>query len=291
MSLIEHSTPSVPRFRRGGHIYVGRPPAPQSFPAEEEVPETNPNFEKRVVLYQSVKAALGATSTIGSDQFVYFDPTDAAKRCAPDLFVKLGAPHAPFEVWKVWERAAPELGVEIVSKSDRPEDDWGGKLRRYRGAGVLEVVRFDGEDAEQPVRVWDRIDGELVERASDDPDRLACQTLGLWWTVVDMPGLGPTLRLARDREGTDLLPTPDEARMRAEQERARAEQERAREAQARARAEQERAREVQARERAEQELDALRKEMERLRAASAAPPGRASKKPSAPKKKSRPAGG
>ena len=63
MSLIEHTSTPAPRFRRGGHIYVGRPPAPLSFPSEEEVPETNPNFEKRVVLYQSVKAEVEATST------------------------------------------------------------------------------------------------------------------------------------------------------------------------------------------------------------------------------------
>ncbi len=295
MSLIEHTSTPAPRFRRGGHIYVGRPPAPLSFPSEEEVPETNPNFEKRVVLYQSVKAEVEATSTVGSDQFVYFDPTEVAKRCAPDLFVKLRVVRGPFDVWKVWEHGAPELGVEIVSKSDRPEDEWGQKLRRYRGAGVLEVVRFDADDAEQPIRVWDRVDGELVERAADDPDHLACQTLGLWWTVVDMPGIGLTPRLARHRNGTDLLPTPDEARVRAEKERALAEQERAVAEQERAVAEHGRAvaehgrvLEAEARSHAEQERDALRKELEQMRAAAAQPRAKAAKKPPVPRKKPAP---
>ena len=295
MSLIEHTSTPAPRFRRGGHIYVGRPPAPLSFPSEEEVPETNPNFEKRVVLYQSVKAEVEATSTVGSDQFVYFDPTEVAKRCAPDLFVKLRVVRGPFDVWKVWEHGAPELGVEIVSKSDRPEDEWGQKLRRYRGAGVLEVVRFDADDAEQPIRVWDRVDGELVERAADDPDNLACQTLGLWWTVVDMPGIGLTPRLARGRNGTDLLPTPDEARVRAEKERALAEKERALAEQERALAEQGRAvaehgraLEAEARSHAEQERDALRKELEQMRAAAAQPRAKAAKKPPVPRKKPAP---
>lgn len=295
MSLIEHTSTPAPRFRRGGHIYVGRPPAPLSFPSEEEVPETNPNFEKRVVLYQSVKAEVEATSTVGSDQFVYFDPTEVAKRCAPDLFVKLRVVRGPFDVWKVWEHGAPELGVEIVSKSDRPEDEWGQKLRRYRGAGVLEVVRFDADDAEQPIRVWDRVDGELVERAADDPDHLACQTLGLWWTVVDMPGIGLTPRLARHRNGTDLLPTPDEARVRAEKERALAEQERAVAEQERAVAEHWRAvaehgrvLEAEARSHAEQERDALRKELEQMRAAAAQPRAKAVKKPPVPRKKPAP---
>ncbi len=37
--------------------------------------------------------------------------------------------------------------------------------------------------------------------------------LHLWWTVVDSAH-GPTLRLAHDRLGTRLLPTPDEDRLR-----------------------------------------------------------------------------
>ncbi len=228
------------------------------------MPETNPQFERRVMLYESVKCELAAVSTIGSDQFVYWDPTSVVKRFAPDLFVKVGVPHVPVDVWKVWERGAPEVGVEIVSKSDRPEDEWGEKLARYRAAGVREVVRFDAEDLEQPIHVWDHVDGELVERVPDDPDMRACHALGLWWVVGNAPQLGPTLRLARDKEGRDLLPTPAEARARAEQERALAEQERAR-------AEQERASEATARALAEQERDALRQELEALRAKAAKP--------------------
>jgi Uma2 family endonuclease len=240
------------------------PPAPLEFPAEEEVPETIPHLEVRTALYQSCKSAFATTSTIGSEQFVYYDPTSAAKRFAPDVFVKLGIPNRPFDIWKVWERGAPELVVEIVSRSDRPDEDWNDKLARYRVAGVREVVRFDGEDAAQPIRVWDLLAGELVERAPDDPDRPKCHALGLWWVVVEVPDIGRAIRLARDRAGADLLPTPDEA-----EARARAEQERAREAEARARAEQEREREAEARARAEQERDALLKELDAMRANAA----------------------
>jgi hypothetical protein len=249
MSLMEISSPLPPaQFARGGHIYDGRPPAPLHFPAEEEVTETRPNFSRRVALYESLVSEIAGVSTIGSDQFVYWDPTSVVKRCAPDVFVKVGVPDRPFDVWKIWQRGAPELAVEIVSSSDRPEDEWGGKLARYRATGVLELVRFDAEDADNPISVWDRVDGELVERAGNDPERLLCNALGLWWTVVDMSGIGPALRLARDRAGTDLLLTPREAH--------------AREAEARAR-------EAEARAHAEQERDALRKELEALRAVSA----------------------
>ncbi|WP_437323215.1 hypothetical protein [Sorangium sp. So ce381] len=98
-----------------------------------------------------------------------------------------------------------------MSESDEGEPDWDQKLARYRASGIREVVRFHPDDRERPIRVWDAHDGDLVERTSADPELRACEALGLWWTVVDDPSVGPMLRLARDREGHDLLPTPDEA--------------------------------------------------------------------------------
>jgi Uma2 family endonuclease len=221
-----------PRPRR--HVYR-RAPEPVYFPASEEVPETNANYERRTALYQSLKREVSATATVGSDQFVYWDPTTARKRLAPDVFVFRGRPHRPFRVWKTWKRGAPQLGVEIISDSDESEPDWDEKLARYRAAGIDEVVRFDAEDDEHPVRIWDLVEGDLVERAADDPDLTFCEALGLWWVVVHDEALGPVLRLARDREGRDLLATPDEDSARAREDSARA-----REGEARAREETER---------------------------------------------------
>ena len=65
------------------------------FPESEEVPETNDNMERRMALYCSLKLEIAASATIGSDQFVYWDPTTAKKRLAPDVFVRLGVPRAP----------------------------------------------------------------------------------------------------------------------------------------------------------------------------------------------------
>jgi hypothetical protein len=204
-----------PRPRR--HVYR-RAPDPVFFPASEEVPETNKNYERRTALYQSLKREVSATATIGSDQFVYWDPTNSKKRLAPDVFVFVGRPHRPFRVWKTWRYGAPHLGVEIVSDSDEPELDWDEKLARYRAAGIDEVVRFDAEDEHRPIRVWDLVEGDLVERAEDDPDLRSCEALELWWVVVRDEAIGPMLRLARDREGRDLLATPDEGEARALQE-------------------------------------------------------------------------
>lgn len=201
---------SSARTHAGEHVYA-RSPEPVHFPESEEVPETNRHLEIRTALYLTLKRALAHEATIGSEQFVYWDPRTAKKCLAPDAFVRLGTPHRPFRTWKTWERGAPDLAVEVVSDSDEGEPDWDEKLERYRAAGVREVVRFAPQDEEQPIRIWDAVDGDLVERAPSDPALLACETLALFWIVVEHPSIGPMLRLAHDREGRNLLPTPEEA--------------------------------------------------------------------------------
>jgi Uma2 family endonuclease len=207
-----------------------RPPRPIHFPAEEEAPETNRHLELRTALYLILKRAFSAHATAGSDQFVYYDPTSAKKRLAPDAFLKLGVPHAPFRVWKTWLRGAPDLAVEVVSDSDEGEEAWDQKLERYRACGIGEVVRFDADDEARPIRVWDHVDGDLVERVAPEDGLFECVCLGLWWTAQPHPTLDRMLRLARDREGRVLLPTPEdaEAHGRAEEAHGRAEAERAR---------------------------------------------------------------
>ena len=234
MAITEHTSSIA-----GGPRYV-RPPRPVHFPGSEEMPETNRHLELRTALYQILKAELAAHATLGSDQFVYFDPTTAKKKLAPDAFVKLGAPHATFRVWKTWLRGAPDIAVEVASDSDIPEEAWENKLRRYLAAGIGEVVRFDPDDEERPLRVWDHVDGDLVERERPDDGVFECARLGLFWVVIPHPAYVQMLRLARDREGRELLPTPEEsaqihARARKEEERARKEETRAREEAERAR--------------------------------------------------------
>lgn len=74
--------------------------------------------------------------------------------------------------------------------------------------------------------MWDRVEGQLVERAAEDPDVRRCRVLNLFWTTVTVPTIGPMLRLARDANGVDLLPTPNEALAAAESARKQAESER-----------------------------------------------------------------
>lgn len=231
MASREHSTSPGSRVYNNQR-YV-RPPRPIHFPAYEEIPETNRHLELRTALYHILKREFAARATIGSEQFVYYDPTTAKRKLAPDAFIKLGMPHAPFRVWKTWQHGAPDMAVEVVSDSDVADEAWEQKFERYLAAGIAEVVRFDPDETERSLCVWDHVEGDLVERARPDDGVFECVSLGLFWVVVPHPSLGRMLRLARDRGGSDLLPTPEEAeqievRAREEAERARQEAEQSR---------------------------------------------------------------
>ncbi len=193
-----------------------RAPRPIHFPSEEtldeRVPETKRHLEARTTLYLLLKDAF-ASVAIGCGQFVYWEVMAPERRLSPDVFVKVGRRDDAFDNWKTWERSAPDLAVEIVSPLDPRDADWEDQLERYQASGIAEVVRFDPQNAKQPIRVWDRLEGDLVERSPDDTDLRECAALHLWWTVIDSVH-GPTLRLARDQEGTQLLLTPSEDRLR-----------------------------------------------------------------------------
>lgn len=203
-----------------------RTPVPVHFPEGESVPESKRHLEQRTALYQILMLAFSERMAVGSDQFVYWDPTNPRQCLAPDVFARLGTPDEPFRSWKVWERGAPDVAVEIVSASDERDRDWGEKLERYRRLGVRELVRFDPEIEPPSLRVWDAVDGDLVERELQGLEATS-RFLPARWTVVPDPRLGHFLRLSRDDDGAALFPTPAEyEREAAEREREAAERER-----------------------------------------------------------------
>jgi Uma2 family endonuclease len=179
------------------------------FPVEAEVPESKRHLELRTLLYQLLKLAFSQVAAVGCDQFVYWDATDPRACLAPDAFVRLGQPDDLFQSWKAWERGAPDVAVEIVSDSDQRGPDWREKLARYGALGVSELVRFDPDAKAQPLRLWDRVGAELVERQIHGASAQS-RVLGGFWVVVEQPGTGLALRLSRDERGLELLPTPVE---------------------------------------------------------------------------------
>lgn len=191
---------------RPNRSYV-RPPRPVHFPESAEMPETSLHLRLRTALFLLVSDFVGQRGAVGSEQFVYWDPSDPRQCLAPDLMVRMGAVPELFPTWQSWERGAPHLGVEIVSQFDAGEAEWRKKLVRYRKAGIGEVVRFDPDDAVRPLRLWDRLEGDLVERELDGENALLCDTLGLYWCVRNDAELGPVLRLSLDAFGETLVPT------------------------------------------------------------------------------------
>lgn len=193
MSGSEHRTPA--------EVAVGL-----HFPTEAEVPESKRHLELRTLLYQVLKLAFAERAAVGCDQFVYWDPTDPGACVAPDAFVHFGVADPWFRSWKVWERGAPQVAVEIISDSDEREDAWAEKLERYQRLAVSELVRFDPEAQARPLRIWDRVDEQLLERQLLAP-RARSRFLDGFWLAIEQPECGLTLRLSTDEQGMGLFPT------------------------------------------------------------------------------------
>jgi Uma2 family endonuclease len=194
--------------------------APIFFPESEKVPETQEHLEQRTLLYQLLLDALGPSATVGSDQFIYFDAEDPKQVVAPDVYVRLAPAADLVRSWKVWERGAPEVAIEIVSESDATDMVWQEKLGRYRRLGTSELVRFDLRVGERPLRIWNRVDGRLLERELPEAP-FSIQTtarslvLALDWVVRPLERLALGLRIEKDGV---LLLTRAEAREVAERQ-------------------------------------------------------------------------
>jgi Uma2 family endonuclease len=186
-----------------------RAPVPLHFPVEEQVPETKRHLAHKTLLFQILTLAFGDHAAIGCDQFVYWDPTDPRQCLAPDAFVRLDAADELFQSWKVWERGAPDVAVEILNRADYRDHDLDAKLEKYRRLGVRELVFFDSESDPTSLRIWEAVDGDLVERAVEGLVAPS-HCLPASWVIVTEAKLGAHLRLSRDSEGRDLLPTPAE---------------------------------------------------------------------------------
>ena len=248
-----------------------RAPEPLDFPTEAEVPEEREHFALRALLFDSLVHAFESYATIGCDQFVYWNGSNPKRCLAPDAFVCWGTPDANFRSWKTWERGTPQTAVEIASVFERTGGPWEEKLLRYRELGVSELVYFDADAApDARLRIWDRVDDDLVEREVRG-DQSLCRSLSgrhadhpaLFWVVLRTQRHAAALRLSEDAAGTRLLPTGEEA-----EQRAREAAERAREAADRAREAAQRDGDVErrARETAEGRVAELEAELARVRA-------------------------
>lgn len=205
--VVSEPKPTSSAFRRR-YLHA---PIPVYFPEAETVPETGVHLRVRTALWSMLRLALADRAMVGSDQFLYWDPTDPKQCLAPDVLVWFGAPDRPFSSWKVWERGAPHLAIEVISDHDTRDRPWARKLAAYKRSGVIELVRFDPEDAQNPLRLWDRLEGDLVEREISKLELERSDLLDLYWLVEPDADLGRVLRLSRDSSGRDRLLSAEEA--------------------------------------------------------------------------------
>jgi Uma2 family endonuclease len=218
---------------------------PTTEPEDERLPQSRRHHHLCQALYEILRAVVSPSeNTIGADQFVYFNANRPQRCLAPDVFVKLGVRDEDFNSWKTWKKGAPELAFEVLSPSDSYER-WtlDEKIERYHELGVRELVVFN-VDAEpgNRLRVWDRIEGDFVERVVE-AERTSCAVLGVQLVVASITvvqegvSYPACLRIARDEAARDLVRTREEARRDAEEGRRDAEQRRRAEEEARKEAE------------------------------------------------------
>jgi Uma2 family endonuclease len=200
--------PADPLVRNG--IRYVREPTPLNFPEAAQVPESPVHLRVRTALFLLLEFNLRGRAYVGSDQFVYWDPTDPKACLAPDALVRLGGPSNLPRTYLTWELGAPHLAVEVLSRSDERDADLDAKLARYRRSGIAEVVFFDPE-GERPLRIWDRGEWDLTERDLFAPDGRRSRTLDAFFQLEPHPELGRLLRLSDDADGTLLWLGPTEA--------------------------------------------------------------------------------
>ena len=194
-----------------------RPVQPLRFPEQEPESERMGQGRRHYylcrALHDMVRAVCVPEHTVGADQFVYFDAANPRRCLAPDSFVTLGVRDHDFESYLVWEEGTPDVAFEVLIPSDSPERwTFEEKLRRYHALGVRELVTFhvDAEPGAR-LRVWDRIDNDLVERVVTE-DKTPCLTLGVVLLVGPVDDYPLGLRIAHDADATDLVLTEAEGR-------------------------------------------------------------------------------
>ena len=196
--------------------YVGRI-VPLHFPESADVPESQLHLDLRTLLYQLLSTHLGESVTVGSDQFVYLDASNPKRCVAPDVYAKATPRGEPIRSWKLWERGAPDVAVEIISESDAGDASWDEKFALYRALGVKELVRFDLVSGGPPLRVWHRTQEdlaelELPEDANVNTPHVASMVFDFHWVIAPAGKLQQTLRLASAINPLTLILTDAEAR-------------------------------------------------------------------------------
>jgi Uma2 family endonuclease len=123
---------------------------------------------------------------VAGDMFLYYDEEDSKNNCCPDIFIVRGVENHFRRTYKLWEEAkAPDLVIEVTSKSSRLEDR-GNKKVTYAELGVTEYFIFDplNEYLKPPLVGFRLEQGEYVQM---EPSRgkFKSDVTGLELAIVD----------------------------------------------------------------------------------------------------------
>lgn len=160
----------------------------------EPMAETHVHLDQIVYLYN----ALGQLARrrgeqgvyVGANQLFYWDPKDAKKRLAPDVYrfgPGLDEPARQRRSWRLWQEArTPDLIIEVAS-DETWEEDLGPKKELYRTAfHVAEYVIFDPlpeAHRQEPLQAF-RLVGRSYRRV-DAGDAFESRVVGATFRVID----------------------------------------------------------------------------------------------------------
>jgi Uma2 family endonuclease len=176
--------------------------------------ETDHHRDLMVEAIETIKLAHSGEQDyyVSGNLLVFYEPGNRRKHVAPDFFVVRGVPNHRRDHYLIWEEGkAPEVAIEYTSKTTRKEDQE-TKFILYRDTlKVKEYFLFDpfGDYLEprfQGFRLRDRRYVHIRPVAG----RLPSQVLDL-----HLEAHGDRLRFY-DLSAGHWLPTPEEARRRAE---------------------------------------------------------------------------
>lgn len=124
---------------------------------------------------------------VAGNQFFYWDPTDAKKRIAPDVYRATGLLERERRSFKLWEEGrGPDLVIEVASP-DTWQEDLGPKKELYREVfKVAEYVVFDPDpvdDEREPLRAF-RLVGDAYRRAGTT-ERFESRVVGATFQVIE----------------------------------------------------------------------------------------------------------
>lgn len=118
---------------------------------------------------------------VSGNMLMYYVQRDKRKHVSPDVFFVRGVPKDKRrDYYLVWEDSAPDLIIELTSKSTKAED-LGKKKRLYQNVlGVREYLLFDpqGEYLDPKLQGYRLDNGKYVAMAPLD-GRLISETTGL----------------------------------------------------------------------------------------------------------------